>query len=309
MNSLQRLELIDRIGRELQSRMSFADIPVYLEGTGVSTNKETSGVNSKWVYVKELLADEPTNKIVAIATELEIPHTYTVVEGERAVEATFWLPFHFRLFLSHLSGSKVTAARLQDCLAQLGISAFVAHVDIEPTREWQDEIELGLCSMDALAAILVPGFRESQWTDQEVGFAMGRGVQVIPIIHGLLPYGFISKYQGIKVSGRTVSAVANAVVQALLVSPKTKNKYLTCLVDTSIQATNPAEVVDRLSVLEEVEELSKSHLERLREGAAKSASFEGDSLERLNALLARYGMSNVPNEVDLGFGNHDECPF
>ena len=32
MNSLERLELIDRIGRELQSRMTYTDIDVYLRG-------------------------------------------------------------------------------------------------------------------------------------------------------------------------------------------------------------------------------------------------------------------------------------
>lgn len=50
--------------------------------------------------------------------------------------------------------------------------------------------------MDALAAILMPGFKESDWTDQEVGVAVGRGVLVIPIIRGLILYGLISKFQG-----------------------------------------------------------------------------------------------------------------
>jgi len=43
--------------------------------------------------------------------------------------------------------------RLQSSLRRFGISAFVAHVDIDPTKEWQDEIEAALFSMDALAAI------------------------------------------------------------------------------------------------------------------------------------------------------------
>lgn len=59
MKVLDRLELIDRIGRELQGRMGYSDIALFLKAHGVDTNKPTSGVNSKWVYSKELLADEP----------------------------------------------------------------------------------------------------------------------------------------------------------------------------------------------------------------------------------------------------------
>jgi hypothetical protein len=176
LKNLDRLSLIDRIGRALQARMSYVDIAAYLKASGVDTDKPTSGVNSKWVYTKELLAEAPADVVLRIADELELPHAYTVTATKDTVEATFWEPQHFRLFLCHLASFKKTTAALQSALRRFGISAFVAHVDIEPTREWQDEIEAGLWSMDALAAILIPGFKESNWTDQEVGIAVGRGV-------------------------------------------------------------------------------------------------------------------------------------
>ena len=193
MKVLDRLGLIDRIGRELQSRMSYHEIDAYLKAHGVDTKKQTSGVNSKWVYSKELLSDEKESVIVRIADEVQVPHNYTIASPGTTVEATFWEPSHLRLFLSHLSTFKKTSGLLQAALRAYGISAFVAHVDIEPTKEWLDEIEAGLYSMDALVAILMPGFKESDWTDQEVGVAAGRGVLIIPIIRGLSPYGFISR--------------------------------------------------------------------------------------------------------------------
>ena len=176
MNAFERLELIDRIGRELQSIMSYAEIKTYLKVHGVDTAKATSNVNSKWVYSKDLLSGEPEDIILRIADELKVPHNHVVTESGKVLEANFWEPFHLKLFLSHLSVFKVTTRKLQKALRKFGISAFVAHVDIEPTREWQNEIEAGLYSMDALAAILMPGFKESDWTDQEIGVAIGRGV-------------------------------------------------------------------------------------------------------------------------------------
>jgi hypothetical protein len=124
MNVLDRLELIDRIGRELQSRMGYSDIAVFLKAHGVDTEKPTSGVNSKWVYSKELLADEPDARIVRIATELSVPHNHVVADPARILEATFWEPFHLRLFLSHLSTFKKTTGNLQAALRRIRYFSF-----------------------------------------------------------------------------------------------------------------------------------------------------------------------------------------
>src|SRR5262245_59027765 len=45
MKVLERLSLIDRIGRELQSRMSYPQIDQYLKAHGVDVTKPTSAVN------------------------------------------------------------------------------------------------------------------------------------------------------------------------------------------------------------------------------------------------------------------------
>jgi len=310
LRNLDRLSLIDRIGRELQSRMSYSDIETYLKSSGVDTSKPTSGVNSKWVYTKELLADAPEDIVLRIADELELPHTYVISADKETVEASFWEPHHFRLFLSHLSSFKKTTAALQSSLKRFGITAFVAHVDIEPTKEWQDEIEAGLFSMDALAAILMPGFRESNWTDQEVGVAVGRGVLIIPIIRGLNPYGFIAKYQGLKANGKNVSQVAQEIFDILLASPKTRSRMLTCLIDTTLQATSEKDAFDKLDRLEAVHDLPSAYLERLREGASASAVFSNSqTLEKLNQLLVKRGLQEVLGEKEKLLLLDEELPF
>jgi uncharacterized protein YfkK (UPF0435 family) len=76
MRKIDRMNLISKIGRELQSQMSYKDIDVYLQGFGIDSKKATSTINSKWVYVKELLASESDNTIIKIADELKIEHDY-----------------------------------------------------------------------------------------------------------------------------------------------------------------------------------------------------------------------------------------
>lgn len=310
MKALDRLTLIDRIGRELQSRMSYSDIDAYLSSFGIDVNKQTSGVNSKWVYSKELLADAPESTVLKLASELEIDHNYAANgDNQEVIEATFWEPQSFRLFLSHLSSYKKNTAVLQTALRAYGISAFVAHVDIEPTKEWQDEIEAGLFSMDALAAILMDGFKESNWTDQEVGVAFGRGVLIVPLIHGQNPYGFIGKYQGLKTKGKTVAQVANELFKILAASPKTKARMLTSIVDTALQAADASQALEKLEHLNEIKDIPEAYMERLRRGAATSPVFkEGSALDYLNDMLIKRGHNQV-NPVESDEVSLDDIPF
>jgi hypothetical protein len=103
----------------------------------------------------------------------------------------------FRLFLSHKAEVKKETGALKERIEAFGVSCFVAHVDIHPTKEWQDEIESALASMDGFVALLTDKFHESDWTDQEVGFALARGVPIIAVRLGSDPYGFIGRFQGL----------------------------------------------------------------------------------------------------------------
>ena len=124
-----------------------------------------------------------------------------------------------RLFISHKAEDKKLAmgikARLWD---HHGIVSFVAHEDIEPSKEWLREIERALHSMDGLITLLTPEFRDSQWTDQEIGFALGRDVPVVSVHLGKAPYGFIGKFQAILGGDKTPSAIADKLAEAFFKS-------------------------------------------------------------------------------------------
>jgi hypothetical protein len=55
MKPIDRLNLIDRMGRYLQENMTTTDINAYLGGFGIK-NDGTTVAASKWVYVKNLLS-------------------------------------------------------------------------------------------------------------------------------------------------------------------------------------------------------------------------------------------------------------
>jgi hypothetical protein len=141
-----------------------------------------------------------------------------------------WAADRFRLFLSHTSAHKTHVHELSDALSWRDIDGFVAHDSIEPTQEWQDVIEQALATCDALLAWLTPDFPSSRWTDQEVGFCVGRGVLIIPARVGQDPYGFIGKYQGLQVGAKTPQELAKEIEQILVKAPATAEAMAMTLV-------------------------------------------------------------------------------
>ena len=68
-----------------------------------------------------------------------------------------------RLFMSHLAARKKEVHDLTRMLKQFGFACFVAHDEIEPSREWRREIERALDSCDVLVAYVTREFSASHW--------------------------------------------------------------------------------------------------------------------------------------------------
>ena len=135
-----------------------------------------------------------------------------------------WEEGKLSVFVSHISAQKVFASELHGALSTFGICAFVAHEDIEPTAEWQDEIEKALRTCDALLALLNPEFNLSTWTDQEVGYGLGRGVPVFSVRLGMSPYGLFGRKQAFNGNAKEAPEIAKELFEAYIIHPKTADK-------------------------------------------------------------------------------------
>jgi len=167
-----------------------------------------------------------------------------------------WGSRGFRVFLSHKDTVKMEATRLKEGLALFGISAFVAHKDIRPTKEWQEVIENALASMDALVALLTEEFHGSDWTDQEVGYALGRGVPVISVKRGKSPYGFIAKFQALSCKWDDTPL---QLAKLLIAQPRMLNCYIEAL--PACPGFDEGNLLSQL--FPHIDELSTSQIERL----------------------------------------------
>ena len=211
-------------------------------------------------WLIESLQEASEEQLVALAEHCGIAS----LPSTPSSDGGHWEPDTLRLFLSHLSADKKSVAALATALLPFRVSAFVAHVDIEPTKEWEPEIERALRSADALCALLTPDFHASNWTDQEIGIAIGRGILVFSIRAGKDPYGFIGKYQALTGSGKKASELTTEIVDILAKHALTRERFAEVLVSSLEHAWSWEGCRSDMGILERFEYLGESHLSRLK---------------------------------------------
>jgi hypothetical protein len=108
------------------------------------------------------------------------------------------------LFASHLTDEKRIVSEIGEKLDLLGVTLFVAHEDIRPSKDFQVEIERSLSEAHGGVIFFHDDFIESKWCDQEVGWLVGRGVPVFTLKFArAAPHGFIARAQALPISENT----------------------------------------------------------------------------------------------------------
>lgn len=221
-----------------------------------------------------------------------------------------WQPGFFRMFISHKNENKTSASNLKIALVEYGISAFVAHEDIEPTKEWQDEIVLALRTMDALCAILTDHFKESDWCDQEVGFGLGRDVLCIPIRHGKNPYGILGMHQGIMASSDAHNMAAS-IFKILCKNDLTHEKYISTLSNLFLKSSSPEQANKWLNLIKKVPNLDKAEVNYIRrhlQDEPEPIIYDG-IVDNVNSLFRDYGVDEYIIEHSPKLNETDNLPF
>ena len=267
MTSSERIKIIKEITTRL-GRDDWTMVNVTLRQFEIRTIEPDDFYGGLSEYIPYMLEGNSDQILIDLAQHLEI----NLFESPSSIpDPIFWKKNFFKLFLSHISAFKKETAELQKSLLSYGITSFVAHEDIEPTKEWQSEIEIALKTMDGLASLLTPGFHESKWTDQEVGVAIGRSVPMLSIRYGLDPYGFIGKYQGLQGSGKDLKQISKKILTVLLNNENSQQKMVHGLVYSFIESESFAESKEKIGLIEEAPYLSTVLLQLLENSISENS--------------------------------------
>jgi hypothetical protein len=263
MSPSERIKHIIVIATAL-SNEEWTLLDLTLKQFGLPSRDQWGG--SKEEYVIEMISSANDERLLELAKHLGI-----VSQLESSVEPEFWSNSSPRVFLSHLASMKIDTSNLRVKLEQFGISTFVAHEDIEPTKEWQVEIESALASMDGLIALLAPGFKESNWCDQEVGVAIGRKLPIVSVKFGFDPYGFIGKYQAVQGIGKNYSSLASELYEILMLNPIIGPKITSAQVKLLSESTTYNESNRIIHLIEKSQYLTTKHVASMQESVNKNS--------------------------------------
>jgi hypothetical protein len=208
----------------------------------------------------------------------------------------FWRQGDFRLFITHLTNHSRFAIGLQRALSAYHISSFVAHKDVRPAEDWNQEVLWALRTANALLALIHEGFHESEWTGQEAGFALGRGRLVLAIKMGEEPPGFLGRVQALDGQGKSIRWLARQVFMLLKEHKKTRRLMVKSLVHGFETSGDVSEAKDNIELLEDVFYWEPQMSDRIRRAVSRNPWIENAWRvpERVEKLIHQRTASSPP---------------
>lgn len=184
-----------------------------------------------------------------------------------------WKPGYIRLFISHRDQYKAQASELAVALEDYGVSSFVAHDNIAPMEEWQEVIRKGMQSMEVLLAFITDDFFESVWTNQEIGFAIGKGIPIIPVkLQRTDPQGFINGFQALRGDIANPKASLDGVYAILSEKLGQEERLRKAAVQAFVTSSNFEDAKLRFERLKRLSTLTEGDVQQIIDGFAGNDS-------------------------------------
>ena len=165
----------------------------------------------------------------------------------------------------------------------------MAHEDIEPSKEWVEEIIRNLKECDVFIPFINENFKKSKWTDQESGIVFAKDAFVIPINIGLMPYGFIGKYQALPYenSSKTSKEIVEIMIKK---NPLMMKRIQDDLINTFKGSEHYSESNYIVKLLEKIEPFTGAQVNELIRAFVDNIEVQGawDAIEFIEGIVERY---------------------
>lgn len=266
----QRVKVIQDISSHLENE-PWNNIDLILTQFSLPTTDEWPTGDRK-SYVVGMIGKSKDDELIELGEHFGMQLTENAAPTP---ETPYWKEGQLKVFISHLTSHREQAAHIQTAMQKFGMSGFVAHNDINPTLEWQIEIETALSTCDVLVALIHPGFVESKWCDQEIGFALGRGIPVFTVRCGADPHGFASRFQAFNGNGKTPLQISEELFEASVTHKKLQAQMADILIDLFVNSGNFNAAKSRVSYLERLKVWDPSYSVRIAKAAKNNSQISG----------------------------------
>ncbi len=212
--------LIKKVSAELDRQLVLSQIKEFLNQYNIETplRKRSMPITT---YVTDRLRGINEVKLKNMAGRLGID-TSNSKKPPPKIDTT-----PVKAFISHSHIDRQYANKLKNIFNQYNIDAFVSGQDIIVGEDGKKKIITELNAMKFFVALHSAYFSESLFCQQEVGFALKRKAEIIPINYKLKerPKSFIDGLQYLNITGKNIETVVKEILGRLKESNKTRKLY------------------------------------------------------------------------------------
>ena len=181
-----------------------------------------------------------------------------------------------KIFMSYSTENKSMVGELKSNLESLGFEVFIAHEDIEPSRQWQDVIVENIISSDVFIPVLTKIFKTSDWTDQETGIAFYNKKLIIPLHIEIVPYGFIGRYQDLKINIDHLDEAAIEILETIRNhKPDFNNRITSSVIERFEKSTSYREAAIQSRVIAHMKKLSHEEVNKISRAIISNDQIHG----------------------------------
>ncbi len=180
------------------------------------------------------------------------------------------------MFVSYAEADKALAGKVKEGLEKYGLETFLAHEDINPAEEWQQVILDNLESTDVFIPLITADFPRSKWTDQESGIALTHGKVIVPLsIDGNNPYGFVGRFQGMKINSQLPVECSEIVKAIIRRRPQLEPQILDSLIKSFASSRSWTAAKERANLLMEFEQMTVGQVDEIFKAATQNSEIQG----------------------------------
>lgn len=179
------------------------------------------------------------------------------------------------VFISHSTKDLIIVGGIKSSLQYYGFDTFIAHEDIDPSKEWQEEILKNLDSCDIFMPILTRNFQTSFWCDQESGIAFEKRKIIISLAVEIKPYGFLSRFQALKLNLNDITSFCKPIINSLKEDKNFKEKMKNCLIRSLLKSQQWEESNNKILLVKDMEPFDSGQITQIMKGFVENEELTG----------------------------------
>jgi hypothetical protein len=200
-----------------------------------------------------------------------------------------------KIFLSYSTKDRGYVGKFKKMFEEkYGIQSFLAHEDMSVSDQWKQRIVKELNDADVYVPVLTGHFRNSDWTGQEAGIAIGRGILIASLWVTEKPYGFLADHHAGKTKLNKADEACAAVVDGILKNETLRPRLVDGFIEVFLKSGSWQTTNEFTERLEKMGNFNKGQITKLVKGASENKEIYGaehtkqelfDFVERHKRLL------------------------